>query len=116
MGTAMRMGPGYFPMVLGWVLYGLGAFLLLRGVARGGAAVTWDWRPLVLVAAAIVLFGFSVGRFGLVPALVVMLLVCAAAGRRYRFGEVLVLTAVLSALAVGVFVHALKLPFRLFVL
>ena len=52
-------------------------------------------------------------RFGLIPALVAMFLVCAAAGREYRIGEVLLLTAVMSAFAVGVFVYALKLPFRL---
>jgi hypothetical protein len=115
MGTAMRMGPAYFPTVLGWVLYVFGAFLLLRGIARGrGAAVTWGWRPLALVTLAIVLFGFSISRFGLVPALVVMFFVCAAAGREYRFREVVVLTAVLCAFAVGVFVYALKLPFQLF--
>ena len=114
MGTAMRMGPAYFPTVLGWILYGFGAFLLLRGIARGGAAaVTWGWRPLAFVTLSIVLFGFAITRFGLIPALVGMFLVCAAAGREYRFGEVLVLTTVMSAFAVGVFVYALKLPFQL---
>jgi hypothetical protein len=116
MGTAMRMGPAYFPTVLGWILYGFGAFLLLRGIARGGgAAVTWGWRPLACVTAALLAFGFAINRFGLIPALVAMFLVCAAAGRGYRFREVLVLALVLSAFAVGVFVYALKLPFRLFV-
>jgi hypothetical protein len=114
MGTAMRMGPAYFPTVLGWTLYGFGAFLLLRGIARGGgAAVTWGWRPLAFVTLAMVVFGFLISRFGLVPALVAMFLTCAAAGRERRFLEVLVLTVVLSAFAVGVFVYALKLPFRL---
>ena len=114
MGTAMRMGPAYFPTVLGWVLYAFGAFLLLRGIAAGGGvAVTWAWRPLAFVTLALLAFGFVITRFGLIPALVAMFFVCAAAGREYRFGEVLVLTAVMSAFAVGVFVHALKLPFRL---
>ena len=114
-GTAMRMGPAYFPTVLGWILYVFGAFILLRGIARGGAAVvTWGWRPLAFITLAIVLFGFSISRFGLVPALVVMFFVCAAAGREYRFREVLVLTVMMSAFAVGVFVYALNLPFRLF--
>jgi hypothetical protein len=100
--------------VLGWVLYGFGAFLLLRGIARrGGAAVAWGWRPLAFVTLSILLFGFAITRFGLIPALVGMFLVCAAAGREYRFGEVVVLTAVMSAFAVGIFVYALKLPFQL---
>ena len=115
MGTAMRMGPAYFPTVLGWVLYVFGAFLLLRGIARGGgAAVTWGWKPLGFVILSIVLFGFTITRFGLIPALVVMFFACAAAGREFRFREVLALTAVMSAFAVGVFVYALKLPFQLF--
>ena len=114
MGTAMRMGPAYFPTVLGWILYGFGAFLLLRGIARGGAvAATWGWRPLAFVTLSILAFGFVITRFGLIPALVTMFLVCAAAGREYRIREVFLLTAVMSAFAVGVFVHALKLPFRL---
>jgi len=114
MGTAMRMGPAYFPTVLGWVLYAFGAFLLLRGIARGGAAaVTWGWRPLAFVTLALLAFGFVIARFGLIPALVAMFLACMAAGRGYRFREVLLLTAVLSAFAVGVFVYALKLPFQL---
>ena len=114
MGTAMRMGPAYFPTVLGWILYGFGAFLLLRGIARGGAAaVAWGWRPLAFVTLSILAFGFVITRFGLIPALVALFLVCAAAGREYRTGEVLLLTAVMSAFAVGVFVYALKLPFRL---
>jgi hypothetical protein len=113
-GTAMRMGPAYFPTVLGWTLYGFGAFLLLRGVARGGgAAVTWGWRPLAFVTLAMVVFGFLIGRFGLIPALAAMFLTCAAAGRERRFLETVVLAAVLSAFAVGVFVYALKLPFQL---
>ena len=114
MGTAMRMGPAYFPTVLGWILYAFGAFLLLRGIARGGgAAVTWGWRPLAFVTLALLAFGFVIPRFGLIPALAAMFLACTAAGRGYRIGEVLLLTAVLSAFAVGVFVYALKLPFQL---
>jgi hypothetical protein len=114
MGTAMRMGPAYFPTVLGWVLYAFGAFLLLRGIARGGgAAVTWGWRPLAFVTLALLAFGFVITRFGLIPALVAMFLACTAGGRGYRFREVLLLIAMLSAFAVGVFVYALKLPFQL---
>ena len=114
MGTAMRMGPAYFPTVLGWILYGFGAFILLRGIARGGAAaVQWGWRPLAFVTLALLAFGFVISRFGLIPALVAMFLVVAAAGREYRVLEVLLLTAVMSAFAVGVFVYALNLPFQL---
>lgn len=114
MGTAMRMGPAYFPTVLGRILYVFGAFLLLRGIARGGAvAVAWGWKPLAFVTLSMLAFGFVITRFGLVPALVAMFFLAAAGGREFRFREVLVLAAVMTAFAVGVFVHVLKLPFQL---
>jgi hypothetical protein len=114
MGTAMRMGPGYFPTVLGGILCLFGAFLVVRGIVSGAkVAGGWGWKPLALVTLSMLLFGFVITRLGLLPALVAMFFVCAAAGREFRFREVLVLTAVMSAFAVGVFVYALKLPFQL---
>ena len=59
------------------------------------------------------LFGFIISRLGLIPALVAMFFVSALAGREFRFKEVLLLTVLMSAFAVGVFVYGLKLPFRL---
>ena len=114
MGTVMRMGPAYFPTALGRILYAFGAFLLLRGIARGGAvAVAWGWKPLAFVTLSMLAFGFVITRFGLVPALVAMFFLAAAGGREFRFREVLVLAAVMTAFAVGVFVHVLKLPLQL---
>ena len=60
------------------------------------------------------IFGFVLPRLGLVAALVPMFFVAALGGREFRWREVLVLTAVMTALAVGVFVYLLKLPFQLF--
>ena len=81
-GTAMRMGSGYFPTVLGGILMLFGAFLIWRGLRRpepvsGG----WGWRPLALVTLSMLLFGFIVTRLGLVPALAAMFFVCALGGR-----------------------------------
>ena len=114
-GTAMRMGSGYFPTVLGGILVLFGAYLVWRGWRRPGPlARGWGWRPLALVTLSMLLFGFIVTRLGLVPALAVMLPVCALAGRDFRWREVLVLTAGMSAFAVALFVYGLKLPFRIF--
>jgi len=113
-GSAMRMGPGYFPMVLGWLLIALGALVGLRAARqRDWQPVAWGWKPLVWISASILLFGFLMPRLGLVPALVAMFPVAAAAGREFRLKEVLVLTLVMSAFAGGVFVYGLKLPYRL---
>jgi len=113
-GTAMRMGSGYFPTVLGGILALFGLFLVARGIRAGKqSAVAWGWWPLACVAASMLLFGFLLPRFGLVPALVALFFVAAAGGREFRFGEVLALTAVMTAFAAGVFLYVLKLPFQL---
>jgi hypothetical protein len=114
-GSAMRMGPGYFPLVLGWLLIALGALIGLRAARlRDWAPLSWSWKPLVWISAAIVVFGFLMPRLGLVPALVAMFPLAAAAGREFRILEVLVLTAVMSAFAAAVFIHGLRLPYPLF--
>jgi hypothetical protein len=114
-GTAMRMGSGYFPTVLGGILVLFGVFLMARGArSHERAPVTWGWKPLACIAASMVLFGFLMPRLGLVPALVALFFTAARGGREFRFKEVLVLTALMTAFAVGVFVYFLKLPFQLF--
>jgi len=114
-GTAMRMGSGYFPTVLGGILASFGFFLVIRAIkSKETAVLAWGWWPLACIAASMVLFGFLMPRFGLVPALVALFFTAALGGREFRFGEVLALTAVMTAFAVGVFVYVLKLPFQLF--
>ena len=138
----MRMGSGYFPTVLGWILVAFGAYLAVRGiwkwarrapgrkkealdfVAGGDPAqtpVAWSWRDtawglraVTCIVASMLIFGFLMPRLGLIPALVAMFFVAAFGGREFRWREVLVLTAVMTAFAVGVFVVLLKLPFPLF--
>lgn len=114
LGTTMRMGPGYFPTVLGGILLLFGAYVLARGI-RSGEKVKgeWGWRPLAWITLSIVLFGYLLDRAGLVPATVVTLFVAAAAGREFRFKEVLVLAIVMTAFSVAVFSWGLKLPYPL---
>jgi hypothetical protein len=114
-GTVLRMGPGYFPRVLGVILVLLGLCVTVAGLRRperlpGG----WPWRPLILVPLSMVLFGILVERAGFVPALAVLVFGSAAAGREFTLREVLLLTAALTALSVAVFVWALGLPYPLF--
>ena len=112
-GSAMRMGSGYFPTVLGAILALFGVFLTVRGARAGdGAAIAWGWRPLAGVVGAMLVFGFLMPRLGMVPALVGMFFAAAAGGREFRVVEVLVLTAVMTAFAVVVFAYVLKLPFQ----
>lgn len=115
MGTIVHMGPGNFPAALGAILAFLGLYLAARGLWNappGGrmAPVTWDWRPVGSIVGSMLAFGFLVPRLGLVPALAAMFVAAALGGREFRWREVIVLTAVMTAFAVGVFVYLLKLP------
>ena len=115
MGVAARMGPGYFPTVLGGILCLFGVFILARGIRSGErVAGQWAWKPLALIALSIVLFGFLMDRFGIVPALVAVFFASAPAGHEFRIKETLLLTLVMGAFAVGVFFYGLKLPYPLF--
>ena len=113
-GSTMRMGPGYFPTVLGVILLLFGVYVLARGL-RSGDKVNgeWGWKPLALIAASIVLFGVLLDRAGMVPAIVATLFVAAAAGREFRFKEVLLLAVVMTTFSVVVFSYGLKLPYPL---
>jgi hypothetical protein len=114
MGSAVRMGPAYFPTVLGIVLALLGAAILLKSFAAERAAVPrFALRPLLLVLLAIVLFALLLKPLGLVLSTLVLVLVGAYAGHEFRWREALILGAVLAAFAVLVFNYALQLPFNI---
>jgi len=115
LGSTMRMGPGYFPTALGVILCLFGVYLMVRGI-RNGEKIEGGraWRPLAFITLSIVLFGFLLDRAGMIPALVALFFVAAAAGREFRFKEVLLLTVVMGAFAATVFLYGLKLPYQLF--
>ena len=114
MGSTMRMGPGYFPTALGVILCLFGVYLVVRGIRTGGKMESgWTWRPLAFITLSIVLFGFLLDRAGMIPALVAMFFAAAAAGREFRFKEVLLLTVVMGTFAAAVFLYGLKLPYPL---
>ena len=109
------MGPGFFPRVLGVILMGFGVITGLKGL-RSGERVegVWSWCPLLLLAAALIAFGWLMEHLGLIPALVALILISAKAGQEHRWGETLVLTVVLCVLAIAIFVWGLGLPYSLF--
>lgn len=110
-GTTTKMGPGYFPMVLGGLLALVGAMTLLRGLARAGTAPgRLAWREILLVLAPTLLFGALLRGAGLVAAVLVLVLASAYASRRFHLGVAVLLGAGMAAFCVLVFVKALGLP------
>ena len=111
MGTAGRMGPGYFPMALGLVLGLLGLLIIARSVVAGSGAISGlQLRPLLVLAGAVLTFGLLIERLGLVITLVVVVAASAVASRESRPLEVAALATTLAAFSVGIFVYALRLP------
>ena len=110
LGSAGKMGPGYFPLLLGGVLGVLAAVLIGRSVVLDGEPLPrFHVLPLAVIATAVCLFGFFIEPFGLVVALAVLTVLSAAAGPQFRLPETLALTVALIVFSVGVFVYALKL-------
>lgn len=112
MGNAVRMGPAYFPTVLGGLLAVLGLVLLLRALAlKGGKVGQFHFRPLLLILAACVAFGYFLKPLGLLGALLLLVFISAYGGHEFKWKEVLVLYALLLVFSVLVFVKGLTLPF-----
>jgi len=111
LGSAGRMGPGYFPLLLGLVLAGLGLLLIGRSLVLDGEPVPrLHLLPLAIIAAAVCLFGLTIEPLGLVGALTVLIIPVAFAGPHVRPLETVALALVLIAFSVGVFVYLLGLP------
>jgi hypothetical protein len=114
MGSAVRMGPGYFPVVLGGLLVLLGAGILVKSLAIDGPKVAaFHFRPLLLVALAVVAYGYLMKPGGLVVATAAAVFIGALAGNEFKWKEVLVVAAVLVIFSWLVFVKGLTLPFPL---
>ena len=114
-GTALRMGPGYFPLVLAGILVVLGLVIVLQGFGHPTTGpLTVPWRGLILILAAPVVFGLTVRGLGLVPAVMLVVLIAAFASRRMSVLLALVLTVALTLFCVLVFSLGLGLPLRLF--
>jgi hypothetical protein len=115
-GSAFRMGPGYFPSVLGGVLALFGLVLLVRGLRNSEKIVGgWSLRALIVLPLSFVMFGALMDHAGFVPALVVLIFGSAAGGSEFKFGEIALLTVVLTVLSVAIFIWGLGLPYPLLV-
>lgn len=113
-GSAMRMGPGYFPIILGLLLALSGLILVGRSfVVEGPPVPRLRFTALAIVVASLLLFGVVYHWLGLVPAVIALVFASTLAGRELRPKEALGLAALLAFLSAVVFVVLLKLPLRL---
>lgn len=112
MGSAVRMGPGYFPAVLGGLLVLLGVMVLLQSLAFDGPRVeAFHFKPLVLVCVSVIAYGYLMQPGGLAVATAVAVVIGAMAGNEFKWKEVWVVALVLVIFSYLVFVKGLTLPF-----
>ena len=122
-GTGARMGPGYFPLLLGSILAIIGGIIIFKSLVvetpTGDRVGSWAWKPLSFIIAGNLLFGVLLGglpsiklpAMGLIVAIYGTTLVVSMAGDKFKLKEVLVLATVLSVLSYLAFIVLLKLQF-----
>ena len=122
-GTAARMGPGYFPLMLGIVLSLLGAGVLFESMVveteDGEKIGKIAWKPLGFIIGANLAFGILMGglpsiglpSFGLIVGIYALVAIASLAGERFHAKEVVILATILSILSYLAFIKLLKLQF-----
>lgn len=109
-GTAFRMGPGYFPRVLCGLLVLIGVIVALKGFLIGGEkAEGLHLWPTFMVTLAVVAFGGLIGTVGLLPAVLAVVFLGALGGPEFRLHEGILLAIVLTAAAIGIFKYGLSM-------
>jgi Tripartite tricarboxylate transporter TctB family len=113
-GTALRMGPGYFPTVLGGIMVVFGIYVLMLGV-RNNEKIQGNWslRALVVLPVSMVVFGILMEEAGFLPAMAALIPISALAGKEFKWKEVVPLTIGLTILCTAGFIYGLGLPYPL---
>lgn len=122
-GTGARMGPGYFPMILGVLMAILGLAICAKGLTAGPAdgdkVGKWAWRQVFFILAANFAFGIllvgmpavGIPQFGLIVAIYALVFIASLAGQTFKFKEVAILATILAVGSYVAFVWALNLQF-----
>jgi hypothetical protein len=114
-GTALRMGTGYVPRLLCWILLGLGIVVLLQGLREApverppSLSAVAAWRSVIFVTASLVVFGLTIERLGLVVSILLLIGLGALASRGLRPLEMLAAALVLVVLSWAIFILGLGL-------
>ena len=123
-GTGARMGPGYFPMMLGVVLALLGALIVFNALVietEGGDPIgKWAWKPVTYVLGANLAFGVLLGglpsikvpAMGMIIAIYALTIIASLGGERFKIREVLILATILSVGSYVAFILLLKLQIQ----
>jgi hypothetical protein len=108
MGTALQMGPGYFPALIFAVMAALGAIIFIKGlVAAGPGFDRWAWRPVVVILGALAVFALAAAPLGFVVSSMGLVLIATAATDGLSLSSRLMLAGVIAAFCWALFVLGL---------
>ena len=122
-GSGARMGPGYFPLMLGIMMAILGAaitFMALVVETEGGGKIgKWAWKPLLFVILANLVFGvflgglpaFKLPAMGLIIAIYALTFIASIAEPGWKVKNTFILATALALGSYVAFVLVLKLQF-----
>jgi hypothetical protein len=111
MGTALKMGPAYFPTLLSVLLMGIGIISVLRSFLKSGSPIgIVAWKGLVLIVASTLLFGMIVRGAGLLLALPLLVIVSASASARFSWKTTLAEAVGITVFCIVVFLKGLGVP------
>jgi hypothetical protein len=116
MGTAAKMGPGYFPFCLGMLLAAIGLIVLLSAITKKAAEVKlkkWDLKSVIWITGAVVLYGVLLSTMGFFVALITLVFVSASASHEFKWKGTVINALVLLVFTYLAFVVGLKLQFPL---
>jgi Tripartite tricarboxylate transporter TctB family len=119
MGTAARMGPGYFPRILGAIMVVLGLLVAGAGLKNQAkwaqsSGIGWTWKPVFLVTAAVILFGFTLPNLGMIAAIIVLIGLAGYAAHDKVYSQLAMIAVLMCVFCAGVFIYGLKLQMKLF--
>ncbi|KWR78640.1 tripartite tricarboxylate transporter TctB family protein [Cupriavidus sp. IDO] len=112
MGTAAKMGPGYFPFWLGIVLALLGALVLwgsLSSRMEEDQLARWDIKTLLWILGAVILFGLLLKPLGMVLSVLVLVLVSSMASHEFSWKGAILNAIILVVISLGAFVYGINL-------
>jgi Tripartite tricarboxylate transporter TctB family len=111
-GSAGNMGPGYFPVILSWVIIAIGIVVGFKGLTVEGPRIEpVQLRPILVIVAAILAFGHLIDKIGLALTAALLTVLAGYARRDVSLWETLLLAAGLAVFSVGLFVYGLAQPF-----
>jgi hypothetical protein len=119
MGNAARMGPGYFPRILGAIMLGLGILIAALGLKNQSQwaqteGIGWTWKPVILLTLAVVLFGFALPSIGMIAAIIILIALSGYAAHDKNYRELALITVIMCLFCSAVFIWGLKLQMKLF--